>query len=195
MDPTDDLPITERLRLRRFTPDDLDFLCTVHSDPEVMRYVGGVKNRAQSEELLHGRVLAYYDAHPGLGCWMTIERATGAAIGLHILNHIRGETHIQVGYVLARPFWRRGYATEMSIALLRYGFTQLKLAQITAITDLPNLASQHVLAKSGLRRNGERSFADPILRGDTFAWFERDADDWLTDDRAHRIGKQEGVLA
>ena len=195
MHPADNLPITERLSLRRFTPDDLDYLCALHSDPDVMRYVGGVKDRAQTEELLHGRVLAYYDAHPGLGCWATLERATGTIIGMHILNHIRGEAHIQVGYVLSQPFWRQGYATEMSIALLRYGFTQLKLAQITAITNLPNLASQHVLAKSGLRRNGERSFADPIFCGDTFTWFERDANDWLADDRAHRIGSHEGVTS
>ena len=195
MHATDDLPITGRLSLRRFAADDFDFLCALHGDPDVMRYVGGVKDRAQTEELLHGRVLPYYEAHPGLGCWATLERATGECIGMHILNHIRGETHIQVGYILSRPYWRRGYATEMSIALLRYGFTQRKLAQITAITDLPNRASQHVLLKSGLHRNGERRFADPVLRGETFAWFERDAGDWLAEDRARRIGTDAGVPA
>lgn len=189
------LPITERLSLRRFDLGDLDYLCELHADPEVMRYVGGVKDRAQTEELLRDRVIAYYDANPGLGCWLTLDRASGQRIGVHMLNHIRGETHIQTGYILARPYWGLGYATEMCVALLRYGFTRMQLPQITAITDLPNLASQHVLTKSGLRRNGERSFADPIYRGETFAWFQRDADDWLADDNARHVGNAQGVLA
>jgi ribosomal-protein-alanine N-acetyltransferase len=190
-----ELPITERLSLRRFDLHDLDYLCELHADPDVMRYVGGVKDRAQTEEMLRDRVLAYYDANPGLGCWLTLDRATREPIGLHMLNHIRGETHIQVGYVLARPYWGLGYATEMAVALLRYGFVQLRVQQINAITDLPNLGSQHVLTKAGLRRNGERSFPHPIFRGETFAWFERDAEDWLADDRARLSAMPLGMSA
>lgn len=179
-----DLPATERLSLRRYTMDDLDLQCALTSDPQVMRYVGGVKTREQTEELLRTRIIAYYDAYPGLGVWATLERATGACIGMHLLNHIQGESLIQVGYSLFPRYWGRGYATEMSIALLRYGFAHMKLAQITALTDLPNLASQRVLLKAGLHRHGERSFAHPRYADGPYAWFERDAADWLAEDRA-----------
>jgi RimJ/RimL family protein N-acetyltransferase len=179
------LPTTERLALRRFTPADLDLLVRMNSDEEVMRHVGGVKDRAKTEEMLNIRILAYYEQHPGLGVWATLERASGTCIGMHLLNHIQGESHIQVGYVLFQPYWGRGYATEMSIALLRYGFEDLRLPQITGITDLPNLASQHVLLKAGLHRHGERAFAHPAYAASgPLAWFERDASDWLAE---HRI--------
>ena len=69
---------TERLALRRFTQGDLDWLVELHSDRDVMRYLGGVKDRAQTEELLNTRILQYYDEHPGLGVWVTVERATGS---------------------------------------------------------------------------------------------------------------------
>ena len=171
---------TDRLTLRRFTPDDLDLLDRLYSDPAVMRYVGGTKTRAQTEALLKTRVLDYYEQFPGLGMWATLERASGACIGTHLLNHIQGENYIQVGYVLFSSYWGRGYATEMSIAILRYGFAELGLPEIFAITDLPNAASQRVLLKAGLERNGERSFAHPAYAASgKLAWFEGKAERWL----------------
>jgi ribosomal-protein-alanine N-acetyltransferase len=108
---------------------------------------------------------------------------------VHLLNEMQGETHIQVGYILFKHYWGRGYATEMSIALLRYGFTQMRLPQIVAITDLPHVVSQRVLLKAGLHRNGERSFAHPRYADGPFAWFERDAADWLAEDRERIAAK------
>ena len=53
---------TERLILRRFTPDDLDDLVALDSDPEVMRWVTGAPT--PREELEHDILpawLAYYE--------------------------------------------------------------------------------------------------------------------------------------
>lgn len=173
---------TERLTVRRFTLDDLEMLVDLNSDPEVTRYTGGVKDRAASEKMLRERILDYYDKYPGLGCWVTIERATGETVGMHLLNHIHGEPDIQTGYILFKKFWGRGYATEMCVEVLRYGFVTLGLPQIVAITDLPNTPSQHVLLKSGLRRKGERKLAHPhYAASEAFAWFEVDAADWLAE--------------
>lgn len=177
-DPQDSLT-TARLALRRFTLDDLDLLVRLHTDIRVMRHAGGLLTREQSLEVLRERTLDYYDQHPGLGTWATVERSTGDCVGLHLLNNIRGESCIQVGYLLYPEYWGRGYATEMAIRVLRYGFETLGLPQIVAITDLENLASQHVLQKSGLLRKGERSFAHPAYQPGPLAWFERDAADWL----------------
>ena len=170
---------TDRLALRRFTPDDLDWLAALYQDPEVTRYLGGVKGRAQTADMLKTRILEYYDEHPGLGIWMTIERATGERAGFHLLNHIRGESIIQVGYALARPAWGKGYATEMAAAVLRYGFDDLKLPRIAGMTSRENHASQRVLLKIGLERRAERAFAHPDYASEgPMAWFERHADAW-----------------
>ena len=161
--------------------DDFEWLHRINSDPEVKRYVGGPATREGTGTMMRERIFAYYDANPGLGMWVTEERATGAPIGFHLLMNIQGETDIQVGYVLDQPFWGMGYATEMCRALLHYGFTQVRLPRIVAITDLPNVASQKVLLKCGLRRNGERTFSHPAYRGAPLAWFERDAAQWLAE--------------
>ena len=171
---------TPRLGLRRFTEGDLDFLTDLYADPDVTRHVGGTRGRARTAELLNNRILRYYDEHPGLGIWMTVERATGSRLGFHLLNHIQGETIIQVGYVLAKPAWGLGYATEMAAAVLRYGFVDLGLPSIAGITTLNNHASQRVLEKIGLHRHGERSFAHPAYAPDgPMAWFERQAPEWI----------------
>lgn len=176
---------TERLALRRFTPDDLDWLVALYADEDVTRYLGGTKTRAQVEELLATRILGYYEAHPGLGLWMTIERATGQSVGFHLLNHIQGESIIQVGYGLVTSAWGRGFATEMACPLLRYGFIDLKLARIAGMANLQNVASQRVLEKIGLQRHGERAFPHPAyaMQG-PMAWFERDRSGWIAELRA-----------
>jgi [ribosomal protein S5]-alanine N-acetyltransferase len=132
--------------------------------------------------MLRERILEYYQQHPGLGMWVTLERATGKPVGFHLLNHIQGEEELQVGYSLAPEYWGRGYATEMCVALLRYGFATLRLPRLVGITDHANVASQRVLEKSGLRRNGERAFAHPAYAAaGPMAYFERGAADWLAE--------------
>ena len=170
---------TPRLALRRVTTDDLDWLAALYSDPDVMRYLGGVKDRTKAEEILNIRILQYYDQHPGFGIWMTIERATGTCLGLHLLNHIRGESIVQVGFTLAKSAWGKGFGTEMAAAVLRYGFVDLKLPRIAGMASLKNRASQRVLLKIGLERRGERAFPHPDYASEgAMAWFERDAADW-----------------
>jgi ribosomal-protein-alanine N-acetyltransferase len=170
---------TERLALRHFTPADLDWLAELYSDPDVTRYLGGVKDRNKAKELLTTRILQYYTEHPGLGIWMTVERATGTPLGFHLLNHIRGESIIQIGFTLAKSAWGRGFGTEMASAVLRYGFVDKKLPRIAGMASLKNHASQRVLLKIGLERRGERAFPHPDYASEgVMAWFERDAADW-----------------
>lgn len=172
---------SERLLLRRFQPADLDCLDRLNSNPLVMRYMGGPAPRADTEAMLSGRILAYYDQCPGLGVWATVECDSGACIGFHLINHIRGEAAVQVGYRLFPEFWGRGYATEMTRVLLRYGFADLGLPKIVAITHLDNRESQKVLVKSGLKRDGERRLSHPAYAEGALAWFERHREDWLAE--------------
>ncbi len=173
---------TARLELRRFERNDLALLDRLNSDAEVMRYLGGAVSLDATRAMLENRILRYYDEHPGLGVWATLLRDSGDCIGFHLLNHVQGETIIQVGYRLFPAYWGQGYATEMSFALLHYGFVQKQLAQLTANAHLDNLASQRVLLKCGLARNGVRTFAHPAYAAyANVAYFERTAADWLAD--------------
>lgn len=176
---------TARLLLRRYAPEDLSDLIALNSDPDVMRHLGGPMTADASEQMLLGRILRYYDEHPGFGAWATCRREDGAVLGFHLLNHIQGETLIQVGYRLHRRYWGLGYASEMCAALLHYGYQQRQLSLIVATATVDNLASQQVLQKCGLARCGQRRFPHPAYAafGD-LAYFERERADWLAESSA-----------
>ena len=81
---------TERLILRQFTMDDLDDLCALNSDPEVMRYTtGGLPvPRETIEHDFLPYYLAYYERSEGYGFWAVIEKASGEFLGwFHFRPH------------------------------------------------------------------------------------------------------------
>jgi RimJ/RimL family protein N-acetyltransferase len=171
---------TARLEARRYAEDEIALLERLYFDPRVMRYAGGVQTPEKAREIFATRIHKYYADNPGLGIWGVFERATGEPIGLHLLNNIQGETHLQVGYLLYPEYWGRGYATEMGRAVVRYGYAELGLPRIVAITDLDNVDSQRVLLKCGLTREGEKSFAHPAYADQgPLAWFVSDRETWL----------------
>ncbi|KUG08750.1 GNAT family N-acetyltransferase [Solirubrum puertoriconensis] len=156
------LPETERLALRQLTLTDLDTLYRLDSDPEVMRYIIPPRTYDGTREYLE-ELIANYEKFPGLGRWAVIEKSTGAFVGVHVLKHLEASGHIEVGYRFFRQYWGRGYATEMTKALLRYGFEDLGLQQIVGVTNPENVASQHVLEKCGMRyRHMAEFYGGPV---------------------------------
>lgn len=172
---------TERLYLRRFTPEDVDNLVELDSDPEVMRYLTGGKPtpRPQVEQEILPRILGDYDRFPGFGCWAAVEKATGAFVGWFLLRprpgrptvHAAAESgrdpgagitgeppaggpcamEAELGYRLRRSAWGKGYATEGARALIHKGFTELGVRRIYAQTMAVNRASRRVMEKCGLK--------------------------------------------
>jgi ribosomal-protein-alanine N-acetyltransferase len=67
---------------------------------------------------------------------------------------IRMETHANLGYVLARPFWNRGYMTEAVVAVSSWALEQEEIARVWAVCDVENIASARVLEKAGFEREG-----------------------------------------
>jgi RimJ/RimL family protein N-acetyltransferase len=146
---------TERLILRRFTPDDLDALTDLDSDPAVMRYINGGRPTPR-DEMRDDYLpwwMAYYDAGDRYGFWAAVEKVTGAFIGWFHLRPQQGdpEDEPELGYRLIAAAWGRGYATEGSRALIRKAFEDLGARRVYATTMMANEASWRVMEKAGLR--------------------------------------------
>jgi ribosomal-protein-alanine N-acetyltransferase len=71
-------------------------------------------------------------------------------IGWAGLQYVPELLETEVGYLLARPFWGRGYATEAARASLHFGFENFKFDHIIALVHPENIASRRVLEKCGL---------------------------------------------
>jgi RimJ/RimL family protein N-acetyltransferase len=82
-------------------------------------------------------------------------RADRSVIGAAELQIASVQHHrADMGYVLGRPAWGQGYATEAAVAILRYGFDHVRLHKISATCDPDNVASARILEKIGMRREG-----------------------------------------
>ncbi|HEX9207990.1 MAG TPA: GNAT family N-acetyltransferase [Steroidobacteraceae bacterium] len=159
---------TGRLRLRRFTLDDVDLLVELDSDPEVMRYITyGVPTPRQAYvETYLPRWFAIYDRQPGLGYFAAERRDDGEFLGWFHLRDDRIEPeYVELGYRLRRAAWGLGYATEGARAVVRHGFERLGLERISARTLLRNVGSQRVMRKCGLRETGRFVYPEDVLAG------------------------------
>ena len=145
---------TERLILRQFTMDDLDDLCDLNSDPEVMRYTtGGLPvPRERIEHDFLPDYLADYERSEGFGFWAVIEKASGEFLGwFHFRPHgDEPPDQPELGYRLKRSAWGKGYATEGSAALIDKGFTEFGVRRVVATAYGENVASRRVMEKVGM---------------------------------------------
>lgn len=148
---------TERLRLRGFVADDLPYLQAFAVRPAFWRYLPGPEMSADLVEAFLAARLAspsnsdwhFCLEHAGLGLPIGTARFTIASP-----EHRQGNIAVS----LDSDHWGQGYAREALAALARFGFEDLGLHRLAALTDTENLPAQKMLAACGFRREG-------LLRG------------------------------
>lgn len=156
---------TSRLLLRDFAPGDVGAAHAYASDPEVTRFTSfGPNTRDQTLAFIESAAVAA-QAQPRTDYTLAIQlQESGLLIGgcgLHNPHHDQWE----LGYVLARPYWSRGFGTELVQGLAAFGFMKLGAQKIWAPVDAANEASSRVLEKCGFTLEG-------LLRQDRLRWAE-----------------------
>src|SRR5690348_6627648 len=124
---------TPRLLFCKFTPDDLHDLAAIRTDPDVMKYTVGRPESIAEVQATLSKYLAHWEQH-GFGRWALIERESKKLIGWCGLLYLENTGEVEIGYGLAKPYWGKGLASEAATATMKYGFEQLALALIVAIT-------------------------------------------------------------
>lgn len=153
---------TGRLVLRDVVEGDVDGFHAYMADPAYVRHLPlDPMDRAEVQALVD-RVLLRRATVPRERYFLAaVERSSGRLVGEAIfkrLNDVEGE----IGWGVAGPDQRRGLATEIGRALLRFGFAELRLHRLIARCEVGNHASERVMAKLGMTREG-------ILREHLFA--------------------------
>jgi RimJ/RimL family protein N-acetyltransferase len=149
---------SERLRLRRFELADAPALSSYRSDPAVARYQGFDAPFPLDAARAFVDGLARADpATPGWFQW-AIERLDVPGligdVGVHLHEDRR---QAAIGYTLAPPFQRQGYASEAIARLLEHLFRDRELRRVSAECDTRNAASVRLLERLGFRREGHLS--------------------------------------
>lgn len=141
---------TERLALREMEPSDLDFVASMLADPELMRFYPKCYTRAESAEWLERQRSRY--ASDGHGLWLVELKETGEPVGQVglVRQHVDGVEEDEVGYLIARQQWRRGYAFEAARATRDHAFGALGRKRVISLIRPVNLPSQGVARKLGM---------------------------------------------
>jgi [ribosomal protein S5]-alanine N-acetyltransferase len=141
---------TPRLFLREVTVSDLDFLATMMADPKVMRFYPKRYSREEVEAWI-GRQQESYSKH-GHGNWLVLDKATGEPVGRAglTMQAVDRVEQPELGYMIHRPFWRQGLATEAAIAVRDYAFWKLNKPYVISLIRPENLPSQGVARKLGM---------------------------------------------
>jgi ribosomal-protein-alanine N-acetyltransferase len=176
---------TARLLLRAFTPADLDELHLITRDPEVMRYIGDghTLSRAETGRNLSAIISAF--GRRGFGRWAVVLKETGALAGYCGFGLGSEEVGVELAYLLGRFAWGRGYATEAGTACLRYGFENLGLASIAAITRPENFRSRRVMERLKMSFVEEGSYF-----GYSCVRYSLAREDWRPDPSPYRVIRQ-----
>jgi ribosomal-protein-alanine N-acetyltransferase len=143
---------TPRLELVALTLEHAPAVFAYASDPEISRLAAWPRHeRLEDSRRFVARSMVGYAAG-GHYEWALTRRGDRAFLGTCGLGEFDVARGVgDIGYVLAKPYWGQGYATEAAAAVLRFGFVQLGLRLIEAHALPENLASLRVMAKLGLR--------------------------------------------
>jgi RimJ/RimL family protein N-acetyltransferase len=143
---------TPRLILRPLVSDDAAPFLEIHEDPEVSRFVtlgsppGGLAGAWRNVAMMLGHWTLR-----GYGPWTVVERASGLVVGRAGFWNPEGWPGLEIGWVVRRSHWGRGFATEAAMAALEWLWAGTPVDHVISIIQPANHRSIRVALKIGER--------------------------------------------
>jgi ribosomal-protein-alanine N-acetyltransferase len=145
---------TARLRLRPMASVDGKALHAAFGDSECMRYWNLPPTRDLAESTKWVDWLAKYTPYSH-AAWTVLGKRDTRVFGMVNYHHRYARNrHLEVGYVLLRPYWGQGFMTEAMQALLAHCFDALRVHRVEALIQPENAASIRVAERLGFRCEG-----------------------------------------
>lgn len=142
---------TKRLYLRQLTQYDYMDLCEILQDKEVMYAYEHAFSNDEVQKWLDKQLERYYKF--GFGLWAIIDKETEDFIGQAGLSiqDCEEEKLLEIGYLLKKKYWHKGYAIEAAMACKEYAFNILNYTEVYSIIRDNNINSQNVAKKNGMK--------------------------------------------
>ena len=143
---------TPRLRLRRISDDDADFILELLNEPSYIQNIGdrGLRTSDNARSYISNKLRASYD---NFGYGLYLVESKEETIPLGISGFVKREVleHADIGFAFLQRFWSKGYAYESAAGVLGYGRAVLGFDRVLGITAPHNKSSIRLLEKLGLR--------------------------------------------
>lgn len=145
---------TKRLLLRRMTEADAPALLFMRSDEKTMQFIGREKTKSLEEAIgFIQKINASVEANESIMWGIALEEEPGTMIGtICFWNILKDHYRAEVGYMLHPGFWGKGIMQEAVLAVVDFGFNEIKLHSIEGHINPENIVSGIVLEKCGFVR-------------------------------------------
>ncbi len=140
---------TPRLLLRQFKESDLDSYAEMCADEEVMRYIGEGRALTRAEAWRNMAVILGHWHLRGYGLWAVEEKESGLLVGRAGFFNPEGWPGFELGWLLGRPHWGKGFATEAARAALDHAFSTLNRTRVISLIRPGNERSIRVAERIG----------------------------------------------
>lgn len=146
---------TDRLRLRRLSTGDAEFVLRLLNEPSFIQNIGdrGVRDADGARAYILNGPVASYEKH-GFGLWLVETKESREPVGICGLLKRDALEDVDLGYALVPEHWSKGYARESASAVMAYARGTLGLGRVLAIVDACNESSVRLLEKIGFEYEG-----------------------------------------
>ncbi len=164
---------TARLLMRGPQPDDLAAWSMYVADPEYLRYIPWrpLTPQQRAERNLNAVAQVWEQHTPGDIAWVIALKATGQIMGWSGAGPSIEGGDAELVYMLGKPFWGQGFATEAARAVIRYGFENRPWDRIVATIQPENIGSLRVLEHLGFAYEKDVNYiemtGDPTMQMDS----------------------------
>lgn len=154
---------TQRLLLRPILESELSTLHAIFIEPYVRKYLcdGKIFSLQQVEEMRTESQKNFEEKRFGL--WFVETKSEKEIIGFVGLWYFFDEKQPQLVYALLPKATKKGYASEAATKILEYCFNELGYQYLLASCDQPNIESQKVAERIGMRKVDEKIVDDKPL--------------------------------
>lgn len=186
---------TSRLSLREMTLEDAESLVSMYADEEMEKFMDPLeRDRETLLEMMEAYIRTMYGFYE-FGMWMVTLRSEDAAekaektaaerenagndaetvIGRAGLQLRDGEEYPELGFCIAAPWRRKGYAEEICRAVLTYAFEELEFLKVRVVVHRDNAGSLALCKKLGFDEENQRLSADGLwITMEMAAWNAQD---------------------
>ena len=142
---------------------DEEAVARMYSDIDVMRYVGGGGTIPKEHVLKSIERWIEYQSKFGFSNWAVVKNDDNKFTGMCGFNWLPDNSDIEISYTFDKPYWGKGYATEIAGGTLKYGFEKLGLKRVAGLVYPQNLQSIKVLKKIGMKYEKDVSYWNALL--------------------------------
>ncbi len=141
---------TDRLIIREFEEDDLISLYKIESNTKIIKYIPW--NKLSTLDDCKRQIKKYISNYKKnkLNSWAIVEKENNQVIGITQLVYSKKVKGVEIGTKILPEYWNKGYASELTDALVKYGLNKLGIDEIFAVTDINNASAIKSLINMGM---------------------------------------------